>query len=262
MADGDVHPRLWEALNFHNSWKEEVRAARDPVPDTLYHYTDVAGLLSILRTNELWATSVAYMNDESELVHSLRMLRQLVDPESYEADAVAATVAEQFMDYGDPYLVCFCTSGDLLSQWRGYGAGGGYALGLNSAGLADLPPERLMLVSVSYDEGTQAVELAELVARWRQVFRDVPPRADDPGTWRMAGLLFAEAFSLVAVRYKKRVFEEEREWRLVYRRLPMLPEEPDDPGELPALRFRHRDQMPLPYVAVKPKEGRGYRSAR
>jgi hypothetical protein len=50
---------LWEALNFHNSWKEEVQAAREPVPATLYHYTDVGGLLSILRTNELWATSVA-----------------------------------------------------------------------------------------------------------------------------------------------------------------------------------------------------------
>jgi hypothetical protein len=29
------------------------------------------------------------------------------------------------------YLTCFCESGDLLSQWRAYGAnGGGYSLGL------------------------------------------------------------------------------------------------------------------------------------
>jgi hypothetical protein len=34
------------------------------------------------------------------------------------------------------YVVCFCSKGDLLSQWRAYGGGGGgYALGFNAKAL-------------------------------------------------------------------------------------------------------------------------------
>lgn len=35
-----------------------------------------------------------------------------------------------------PYVACFCEDGDLLSQWRGYGdGGGGYAIGFTPATL-------------------------------------------------------------------------------------------------------------------------------
>ena len=33
------------------------------------------------------------------------------------------------------YATCFCEHGDLLSQWRGYGAGGGFAIGFSRQGL-------------------------------------------------------------------------------------------------------------------------------
>jgi hypothetical protein len=35
-------------------------------PDPLYHYTTQAGLLSIIKTGELWATKVQYMNDSTK----------------------------------------------------------------------------------------------------------------------------------------------------------------------------------------------------
>jgi hypothetical protein len=89
-------------------------------------------------------------------------VRGLVDPTACAADELAAGVAEQFLQFSDTYLVCFCKSGDLLSQWRGYGTSGGYALGLNDDALAGLSKDRVMLVSVSYDEAEQKEKLAPL----------------------------------------------------------------------------------------------------
>jgi len=35
----------------------------------LYHYTNTAGMLGILRTRALWATDVGYLNDSKELLY-------------------------------------------------------------------------------------------------------------------------------------------------------------------------------------------------
>lgn len=38
------------------------------------------------------------------------------------------------------YAVCFCDNGDPLSQWRGYGVDGGYALGFDRERLRAAEP--------------------------------------------------------------------------------------------------------------------------
>jgi len=46
----------------------------DRVPQKLYHYTDLDGLMGIFNTGELWATDVQFMNDTSEYIHSNEMV--------------------------------------------------------------------------------------------------------------------------------------------------------------------------------------------
>ena len=41
-------------------------------------------------------------------------------------------------EYSRMFIVCFCEDGDLLSQWRGYGADQGYALGFDTAHIQEL----------------------------------------------------------------------------------------------------------------------------
>lgn len=45
----------------------------DALPESLYHYTDAAGLLGILDNNSLYATHVAYLNDSQELAYGMQM---------------------------------------------------------------------------------------------------------------------------------------------------------------------------------------------
>jgi len=54
----------------------------DPRPPAkLYHYTSTEGLLGILRNRQLWASNVLYLNDATELVDSVRIIRSLLEDE-------------------------------------------------------------------------------------------------------------------------------------------------------------------------------------
>jgi hypothetical protein len=113
-------------------------------PEILYHYTDANGLKGILESAALWATDVRFLNDPSEfrygggLVDS--MLQTLgnfdVGDDSHRAFYSGCIEAFSSASSGDGqqlYTTSFCEQGNLLSQWRAYGArGGGYAVGFHT----------------------------------------------------------------------------------------------------------------------------------
>src|ERR1039458_1281657 len=244
-------------LEFLARWQGRTASEQTPVPSLLFHYTDVSGLHGILNTAQLWATHAAYLNDRTELIHSIQLVQQLMEhrngssqldgPLNCPADDVMLQVMQNLYRYIDIYTVCFCENGDLLSQWRAYGPQGGYALGFAGGGVSVMVGPRITLVPVIYGEEEQRQCLSDLVADWRATFRDVPPRESSPPVWGVGVLVFAEVFTLAAVAFKDAAFAEEREWRLVYRRL-QLPDE----GTGLQVAFRHRHGMLLPYVPITP----------
>jgi hypothetical protein len=246
------------ASAFLDKWREE-RIAANPAPsDVLYHYTNVAALMNIFRTNELWATNAVYTNDQTEILHSVVQLKQIVEPDRANrvndpAGDAMLIVADEFYTIVEAYLVCFCSNGDLLSQWRGYGQQGGYAIGVDPTRFAHLVDNvQVMLVPVVYDPAEQDRLLRDLVGRWRAAFKDVAAAEDDPQMRRMGAFVFAQAFSYLAMNFKNQAFAEEQEWRLVYRRQVIF----QDDGSGLTVRFRDRDGNVTPYVALKatPKE--------
>jgi hypothetical protein len=130
----------------------------------LLHYTSVMGLVGILESQSLRATHSAFLNDSMEIAlffenrlasllesgiraelaadPQLRVLPQFArTPE--EADATIRRYAREMADairttsnrLHQPYLFCLSAPANarvsadgLLSQWRGYGKDGGYAL--------------------------------------------------------------------------------------------------------------------------------------
>lgn len=42
--------------------------AGESEPDILYHYTSAAGLIEILKTGKIWATSIRHLSDASEFI--------------------------------------------------------------------------------------------------------------------------------------------------------------------------------------------------
>lgn len=150
-------------------------STRPDLPKVLYHYTDTAGLLGILGQpatfpgtdqgvfatekdatfGTLWATDARYLNDAAELTFGAEMLAQKLEnrAESTQSGLVHDRLMSLALDVRTgrfeftigsapeqrrPHVTCFCTSGNLLSQWRGYGdGGGGYAIGFSNTALSE-----------------------------------------------------------------------------------------------------------------------------
>jgi hypothetical protein len=137
------------------------------VYEKLYHYTNWDGLVGILQSKTLWATHCKFLNDYSEIVLFRNKLISLLLPHVRELceelikqspqfeqyinqigglDHVVQHETEVFVDaqYGatgdEIYILSFCgqhkdpqiNSNGQLSQWRGYGTGGGFALVFNT----------------------------------------------------------------------------------------------------------------------------------
>jgi len=78
-----------------------------------YHYTSIKIFHNIVDNYEFWAHNIRFSNDYmEEKIVSERFLKE----KNY---------------IGDNYLICLCTDGDLLSQWRGYCPDGGVSIELS-----------------------------------------------------------------------------------------------------------------------------------
>lgn len=135
----------------------------DPLPSELYHYTDAGGLKGILEGKQLWATHAAYLNDSEEILYGrnailseIKKLGKERPPEIKDAwtasshwflklfgtptlmAGLTAMIQQRtaaLLDNFGPFVTCLSESRDQLSQWRGYGGGGGYAIRFDPAGL-------------------------------------------------------------------------------------------------------------------------------
>lgn len=98
---------MWEKwknqINFINTVAMELGA--EVSRNRYCHYTSLSVLFSILDNDECWISNARFSNDSSEelLLGDIRDIR-------------------------DDYIMCFCDSGDQLSQWRGYCHNGGASI--------------------------------------------------------------------------------------------------------------------------------------
>jgi hypothetical protein len=152
-------------------------AVRD---DALFHYTSANGLVGIFDSGEIWSTAYYCANDERELSAGSGVLSRLfrerahllhqsndqradlfarrgVDIMSY-ADGFEQQLTAMAMSSLVAYITCFCKpSGKedfhhgLLSQWRGYGTDGGYALQFSRSRLLEGIKNANKVDDVNYD---------------------------------------------------------------------------------------------------------------
>jgi hypothetical protein len=103
--------------------------------DLLWHYTNAQGLYEIVTSKTLVASDYRFLNDSQEVDFGLDIAETLVDEleQAHLAkfpgnarDAIDA--ARKFPNIG-VLVASLSADGDLLSQWRAYGAPQPYALG-------------------------------------------------------------------------------------------------------------------------------------
>lgn len=192
---------------------------KPPLPNVVYHYTTADGLLGILRSGTIWATNARYMNDASEIIYGRNLVRDVLREEAEGETGHFRTWLEDFVDLvervhegHDTYLACFCESGDLLSQWRAYGSGRGFAAGFRGAALANLEPSTLL--RVEYDPQVQQGGVRETVRIHLRHLRAAVKEKRGSDVPAISGA-FALMLTLWVAALKHPSFAEEREWRLM-----------------------------------------------
>jgi len=114
-----------------------------PFPgEVVYHYTSTQGLIGIVESGCLWATSIRSLNDGSEAQYGMDLIRdEWIRSRSQHAkplQEVIATILERsasLLDHSRIFVACASERGDDLGQFRNYGD---VALALATAGPLDL----------------------------------------------------------------------------------------------------------------------------
>jgi hypothetical protein len=227
-------------------------------PEILYHYTNAQGLLGILKTKKIWASSYRYMNDAQEFEYGFELIKEIYPkPKEYPLVSnvsdysFAETIRRKKWDFESDciFVASFSENGDLLSQWRGYtGPHGGYAIGFLSE---ILEQDEANLVVCEYDKDIQKNRLKETIDNDIKIIRpefykglEKSEKGASDGLFSYLDLLDRVAVPKIvsiATAFKHPSFAEEKEWRLVVGPIP---------NDSQRIQYRPASSAIIPYIDI------------
>lgn len=254
-----------------------------------FHYTSVKAAIEMLTSNEtksnesksndgkfeLWASQQQFLNDHQEMYNGLELIsdyfydnkKDITNRLSIAAGVKKNDLIDKFIKRieiyketyqkgnitldQDIYIVCFCSNGDLLSQWKYYGKDSGVALeydlksmyysgidaidkGFRSQRNYLVGPYRVIYCD---DKKTQIIE--RIV---NNAIEDYTKNLEDKDR---AILDRWEQLFAVAPLFKHEKFQEEEECRLLFR--PVFKK---DCNTRDIIHYRERNGIPLPYMKI------------
>lgn len=216
----------------------------------LYHYTNLEGAQGIISDKTFWASHIKFMNDSKEYSHGLEVCESIVQKLIQELplenlrraylEEVFTILEEQDTDI---FVVSFCESGDLLSQWRGYSRSQhGISIGFDFSSLFDvsfhLSEENFFPRKVIYDHKLQERIIRRIinVSLISLELSEVKPQFSPKEVARTIGYFLPL--------FKHATFSEEKEWRIIVTNSRSMSYQHE-------LKFRARDNIILPYIELE-----------
>src|SRR5690349_16503832 len=128
---GDFPQILEMAIDDYHRWADAYFRrveSRNAITAPLYHYTGMAGLEGILKSDSIWFTDYRHLNDPNELLHGLalaqRMLERRAQAGGFEGMLFAWVndlLNQKNFDRAFEFLIAsFSRNRDELGQWRAY----------------------------------------------------------------------------------------------------------------------------------------------
>ena len=189
-----------------------------PIPDEVWHYTNLSGFKGILSSGRLWATDARYATDSTELVHAQRIAKIFL--EAFVAKDEAAAHAKRSMlgmvdqvfnrgalsqEKSQIFIASFCAVDDLKSQWMEYAdQGRGVSLSFD---LRHVRPPKHLRNAVTFAPCAYAPERQELLLRdalrtWAETIEDLHRKtgstdwaAERFSDWRIIDRIYGKPFS-------------------------------------------------------------------
>ncbi|BDT65949.1 hypothetical protein os1_01000 [Comamonadaceae bacterium OS-1] len=225
--------------------KLQEKDVSDEYPE-LVHYTSASGLTGILNSQAIWATHASFLNDTEEIkLFFNRRLSRIIEDEFRKTgrsndEELIQGAAAQFTEsirkvtlaFNQPYVFSMCAPKDawtsrngLLSQWRGYGKDGAYAIIFDSKMLKELIDQEVAAFHYQhmqwgdvhyYDEslGTDRHEVApEILTAETELRAGISAFKHNPTSDVMESTY--TAITSLSCFHKHRGFEEEKEIRII-----------------------------------------------
>lgn len=232
------------------------------LPDLLFHYTDMKGLLGIVESGMLWASHLAYMNDFSEYLHGVDVAKTMAlelqkneendDKKQFlcELEKLLDISAISINDYPPIFIACLSSEENDLSQWRAYGKGeGGVSLGLNARKIKEQIDGFGWLVPVIYDEKKKADISKDFLERSSELFiKHLSMISENREEFFWAWYLTWRGFASHLPPFLKSAgFKQEGEWRIIV---------PIAANDISKVSFRVSGNLLSPYVKLRLGEER------
>ena len=204
----------------------------DHEPDqVIWHYTNDSGLLGILQSATLYATQVAFLNDNRETKYATELfqtsVRETIEEQADDPLAVAFFQQVLRLSEEDPkspvqgiskfFITSFSGHEDNVSQWDRYSKPHGYAIGFYARGLKREPNSTLY--KVVYDAEKQKAAVKKIVGATLRFYREgfTEERQANPEQWaENFYLAWDEWIYKLAPLAKDVRWEAENEFRLVH----------------------------------------------
>ena len=216
-----------ESRLLHVTEELQQHIEREP-PALLCHYTNQHGLLGIISTGEIWATSVDSLNDRKEFEYAKELAESLISScIENESDERKKTHLGYLRNAALNAGINICVSSwssriDDLSQWRAYsGTGTGYSIDLKGSTLREFAgAQDFILAACIYDKSTQERVLRSLIDA--NLAQNIKRETEHPPTEEHERFMlehnggdFAYHINRYASLFKHPGFEAENEWRLI-----------------------------------------------
>lgn len=228
---------------------------------TLFHYTNLEALHSIVETKTIRATNVYYLNDSEEIHYARKLfiesLTETSLPEEYKKQ-LTEWDERWLKDVHHIFTISFCVDGDKLSQWRGYSIHHkGISIGFDEETLKNLDPE-FTLEKCIYDINTQKETIRTLINdTYTKVIAELTPSSDTSLSVGIAGDYGEELHDLFTDKIKSDLlktfckikpphFSEEQEYRLISKYYPS--------NQDPKIKFRPGKTTLIPYIEIDLKK--------
>jgi hypothetical protein len=188
---------------------------------SLFHYTDVQTVHSILLNKKLWLTDIRFLNDSEELEDGIsRLSEALLSPSrgisvnptfyrnsiDYLRSAFSDTVSFG-IDEEPIFVFSLSRVEDLLSQWRAYGS---YAIEFDEKALSVcVPALRACIYDINRKNAEATISVATALTN---ISREM---GGHDGDARLVGLDSVVNLIELAATFKNQGFSEEQEVRIV-----------------------------------------------
>ncbi|MGO8790839.1 MAG: DUF2971 domain-containing protein [Terriglobia bacterium] len=237
-------PLLLAKDEFEKYWIQVLASIIQRQTPEAYHYCRAEAFYSIVRNRTFWLSEILTMNDASEMFYPKETIEAVFSsfnprPPWFPDILFDKSEFRNLVASWKIYVMCFCSEGDLLSQWRAYGSsGGGFAIGVDAKELWNHVKESgfgFGPMPVIYDRGEQQKATLNLMKAAEEIAKKY--RLSESDCCKLGDDLSLKFSALLPI-MKHPAFKEERESRLILIANTKIPE------------FRAARGIVIPYIAL------------